>query len=105
LSNKSAQWPRLRRFNDEGIDFAFGSNAVYLANDDKRPLNLKMLAGETVTYAPEGNDSEGQKMVRHDRIRLMAGAVAMLCKGLQSMPENRLRIADEQRYFLGLSSQ
>ncbi|MGD9238100.1 MAG: hypothetical protein PVF09_15560 [Desulfobacterales bacterium] len=49
---------------------------MYLANDDKRPLNLKMLAGETVTHAPEGNDSEGQEMVRHDRIRLMAGAVA-----------------------------
>ena len=45
----------LRRFNDEGIDFAFPSRTVYLANDDQRQLKLKMLAGETVTYTPEGN--------------------------------------------------
>ncbi|MEJ2731302.1 MAG: mechanosensitive ion channel family protein [Deltaproteobacteria bacterium] len=43
----------LRKFNDEGIDFAFPSRTLYLANDDKRQLKLKMLAGETVTYAPE----------------------------------------------------
>jgi len=44
----------LRRFNDEGIDFAFPSRTTYLANDDKRQLKLKMLEGETVTYSPEG---------------------------------------------------
>jgi MscS family membrane protein len=43
----------LRRFNGEGIDFAFPSRTVYMANDDKRQLKLKMLAGETVTYVPE----------------------------------------------------
>ena len=48
----------LRRFNDEGIDFAFPSRTVYLANDDKRQLRLKMLAGETVTYTPEGDGHE-----------------------------------------------
>jgi MscS family membrane protein len=48
----------LRRFNDEGIDFAFPSRTMYLANDDKRQLKLKMLAGETVTYTPEGNGHE-----------------------------------------------
>ncbi|MBT8365678.1 MAG: mechanosensitive ion channel family protein [Deltaproteobacteria bacterium] len=48
----------LRRFTDEGIDFAFPSRTVYLANDDKRQLKLKMLAGETVTYTPEGNGHE-----------------------------------------------
>ncbi|MGD9057184.1 MAG: mechanosensitive ion channel family protein [Desulfobacterales bacterium] len=48
----------LRRFNAEGIDFAFPSRSVYLANDDKRQLKLKMLAGETVTYTPEGNHHE-----------------------------------------------
>ena len=48
----------LRRFNDEGIDFAFPSRTVYLANDDKRQLKLQMLAGETVTYTPEGNGHE-----------------------------------------------
>jgi MscS family membrane protein len=43
----------LRKFNDEGIDFAFPSRTLYLANDDKRQLKLKMLMGETVTYTPE----------------------------------------------------
>jgi len=45
----------LRRFNDEGIDFAFPSRTLYLANDDKRQLKLKMLKGETVTYIPDGD--------------------------------------------------
>ena len=48
----------LRRFNDEGIDFAFPSRTTYLANDDKRQLKLKMLEGETVTYIPEGESHE-----------------------------------------------
>jgi MscS family membrane protein len=48
----------LRRFKDEGIDFAFPSRTLYLANDDKRQLKLKMLQGETVTYIPEGGRDE-----------------------------------------------
>jgi len=48
----------LRRFNDEGIDFAFPSHTVYMANDDKRQLKLEMLKGETVTYSPEGENHE-----------------------------------------------
>lgn len=48
----------LRRFNDEGIDFAFPSRTVYAANDDKRQLKLHMLKGETVTYMPEGGSHE-----------------------------------------------
>jgi MscS family membrane protein len=48
----------LRRFNDEGIDFAFPSRTIYLANDDKRQLKLKMLKGETVTYIPEEGSDE-----------------------------------------------
>jgi MscS family membrane protein len=48
----------LRRFNDEGIDFAFPSRTTYLANDDKRQLKLKMLEGETVTYIPEGESHD-----------------------------------------------
>jgi MscS family membrane protein len=43
----------LARFNDEGIDFAFPSRTVYLANDDDRQLKLKMLQGETMSYSPE----------------------------------------------------
>jgi MscS family membrane protein len=43
----------LRRFKDEGIDFAFPSRTLYLAGDEKRELKLKMLQGETVTYIPE----------------------------------------------------
>jgi MscS family membrane protein len=48
----------LRRFNDEGIDFAFPSRTLYLANDDRRQLKLKMLKGETVTDIPEGGSHE-----------------------------------------------
>jgi MscS family membrane protein len=48
----------LRRFNDEGINFAFPSRTLYLANDDKRQLKLKMLKGETVTYTPEEGSHE-----------------------------------------------
>jgi MscS family membrane protein len=48
----------LRRFNDEGIDFAFPSRTIYLENDAKHRLQLKMLQGETVTYIPEGERSD-----------------------------------------------
>jgi MscS family membrane protein len=48
----------LRKFNDAGIDFAFPSRTLYLANDDKRQLSLKMLKGETVNYIPEGGSNE-----------------------------------------------
>lgn len=48
----------LRRFNDEGIDFAFPSSTVYVANDDSRQLKLQMLKGETATYIPEGRSTE-----------------------------------------------
>jgi len=37
----------LTRFNDEGIEFAFPSQTVYLANDDKRQLALRMLREQT----------------------------------------------------------
>jgi MscS family membrane protein len=40
----------LKRFNDEGIEFAFPTQTLYLANDEKRQLKfetvLKMLKGE-----------------------------------------------------------
>ncbi|MBW2603747.1 MAG: mechanosensitive ion channel family protein [Deltaproteobacteria bacterium] len=36
----------MRRFEAEDIDFAFPSRTIYLANDDKRRLKLKMLKGE-----------------------------------------------------------
>ena len=42
----------LRRFNQEGIDFAFPTQTVYLANDDARQLKLQMLTGESLTYTP-----------------------------------------------------
>lgn len=35
----------MRRFKAEGIDFAFPSRTVYVANDDKRQLKLRMLKG------------------------------------------------------------
>ena len=48
----------LQRFNRAGIDFAFPSRTVYVANDDKRQMKLKMLKGETATYIPEGGSDE-----------------------------------------------
>jgi len=36
----------LKAFQKEGIDFAFPSRTLYLANDDKRQLMLKMIKGE-----------------------------------------------------------
>lgn len=48
----------LRKFNDEGIDFAFPSRTLYLAGDDKRQLQLKILKGETATYIPERGSQE-----------------------------------------------
>ncbi|MGD9366171.1 MAG: mechanosensitive ion channel family protein [Desulfobacteraceae bacterium] len=38
----------LRRFESAGIDFAFPSRTLYLANDDKRQLKLQMIEGESV---------------------------------------------------------
>jgi len=48
----------LRRFNDEGIEFAFPSRTIHLANDDKRQLKLELLKGEAVTYIPEEKHHE-----------------------------------------------
>lgn len=48
----------LRKFNDEGIDFAFPSRTLYLAGDDKRQLQLEILKGETATYIPERGSQE-----------------------------------------------
>ena len=36
----------MRRFRDEGIDFAFPTKTVYLANDDKRQIKLQVLRDE-----------------------------------------------------------
>lgn len=35
----------LRRFNDEGIEFAFPSQTLYLAGDDNRPINMGRPSG------------------------------------------------------------
>ncbi len=37
----------LKRFNEEGIDFAFPTQSIYLANDDKRQLAIKMLRDDS----------------------------------------------------------
>ena len=37
----------MRAFEDEGIEFAFPTQTVYLANDDKRQLAVRML-GEDI---------------------------------------------------------
>jgi MscS family membrane protein len=36
----------MRRFEAEDVDFAFPSRTIYVANDDKRQLKLKMLKGQ-----------------------------------------------------------
>jgi MscS family membrane protein len=36
----------MRRFEAEGIDFAFPTQTVYVANDDKRQLKLQMMGGK-----------------------------------------------------------
>jgi len=41
--NQKINLELMRAFEKEGIDFAFPSQTVYLANDDKRQLALKML--------------------------------------------------------------
>jgi len=48
----------LRRFNEEGIEFAFPSRTVYMANDEKRQLQLKILNGETTPVSPGGEAPE-----------------------------------------------
>jgi small-conductance mechanosensitive channel len=35
----------MRRFAAEGIEFAFPSQTVYLAGDDRRQVTLNMIAG------------------------------------------------------------
>ena len=42
----------LKKFNEAGIQFAFPSSSIYLANDDRRQLKLKMLKGETEIHSP-----------------------------------------------------
>lgn len=32
----------MHRFADEGIEFAFPAQTIYLANDDKRQLNVRL---------------------------------------------------------------
>ena len=41
----------LDRFNAEGIEFAFPTQTIYLANDDRRQLALRLLSQETDTRA------------------------------------------------------
>ncbi|MFC1834066.1 mechanosensitive ion channel family protein [Thermodesulfobacteriota bacterium] len=43
----------LRRFNEEGIQFAFPTRTTHLANDDKRQLKLMMLTGDGPDFKTE----------------------------------------------------
>jgi len=47
----------LKQYNDVGIQFAFPSRSIYLANDDRRQLKLKILKGDTEIFHP--NDTTG----------------------------------------------
>ena len=44
----------LERFNEEGIEFAFPTQTLYLANDDRRQLALRMMGD-----ANDGRDGQG----------------------------------------------
>ena len=46
----------LRRFESAGIDFAFPSRTLYLANEDKRQLKLQLLKGDSPGAADPGLD-------------------------------------------------
>jgi len=48
----------LKRFNEEGIEFAFPSRTVFLANDEKRQLQLNILRGETTPCSLEEEGRE-----------------------------------------------
>jgi len=54
----------LKQFNAAGIQFAFPSRSIYLANDDRRQLKLKMLKGDTEIFHP--NDGTGNGDVGTD---------------------------------------
>ncbi len=44
----------LRRFNDEGIEFAFPSNTTYLAYDEKRQVRFELLEAQTQQSGGDG---------------------------------------------------
>ncbi len=45
--NEKVNMQILQRFNAEGIDFAFPTQTIYVANDEKRQLALRLLDSET----------------------------------------------------------
>jgi len=49
----------LKQFNAAGIQFAFPSRSIYLANDDRRQLKLKMLKGDTEIFHPNDRTGNG----------------------------------------------
>ncbi len=53
----------LKQFNAEGIEFAFPSRSIYLANDDRRQLKLKMLKGETEILHPNDRTGNGDDSI------------------------------------------
>ena len=42
--NEKVNFEILRRFNEAGIDFAFPTQTVHLANDDQRQLALRVIS-------------------------------------------------------------
>ncbi len=46
----------LEKFESAGIDFAFPSQTLYLANEDKRQLKLRMIKGDQINNAPIDQD-------------------------------------------------
>jgi MscS family membrane protein len=47
--NQRVNMEILRRFNEEGIDFAFPTQTIHLANDAKRQLALRLIEKDTIS--------------------------------------------------------
>ena len=45
--NQRVNMQILERFDEEGIEFAFPTQTIFLANDDKRQLAIRMLNQQT----------------------------------------------------------
>jgi MscS family membrane protein len=50
----------MERFNAEGIDFAFPTQTLHLAGDEKRPLDIgQRQVSEVESFSPSANPAQG----------------------------------------------
>ncbi|RJP20817.1 MAG: mechanosensitive ion channel family protein [Candidatus Abyssobacteria bacterium SURF_5] len=53
-----------RAFEEEGIEFAFPTQTLYLANDDRRQLSFRFLEGNAEASDPTASSETGQRILR-----------------------------------------